>query len=149
MEYLNPINKTPIIWGKKSHFEHGECILVTVKKPDGARSVKLLMYDGYKNGFWLPRDMDIVAFAIPAQSVEEFEEAKSKGMADEIVWHCSPLPLPEKNGDYLLQLPEYRYKYAIDTYVESIEDFHHYSVYEDEITAWAELPAPCRIDFKE
>lgn len=136
MLYAEYTPQTRIVW-KQELPKYDVEVLVTIRKQDGSNSFGIAYFHP-RVGFNCCDDRDVVAVAWPARSIEEFEDAKAKGMAGVIEWRTSGIP--EKCGWYLLgsEFPDY-VLYRFDPNEEGSDEFFK----RDYVRAWAELPEPC------
>ena len=161
MAHKDSILKYPMIWTRNEVPEHEEHLLLTLKDEDGNLYVDVDIYLGDDFGTFLNHQWDeIVAVARRADSQEEFERAKQEGLDAGVVWHKVDHSkneadfMPKKSDPYLVVIENYEICLYADEFhgEEEFNEFEYigFESYEDrEIAAWAEFPAPCKVEFPQ
>lgn len=160
MQYFR--TSTPIVWVQDVPRLPGEAIykvmtedgvtafeydekeyLVTIQRPDGTKYVELRNYNAFERSFYCRGWHEIVAYARPAESEAEFQQALADGMADVIEWRRDGYP-SESRDCILLHDWHYDDWYEVVSYDKETHMFGGYAL--SEFFAWAKLPEPCKAD---
>lgn len=138
MRYLNTTVK--LVWDQGIPEEDGE-YLVTVKKPDGSKTVEIRRYDADEQFFPHLGWHEYIAYARVVESDVDYKKAKAKGMAFKIKWRTDYYP--EESGNYLGLLSGVDPEGGLVClrYDGGEEEFAGY--FREDLFAWAKIPKPC------